>query len=106
MTKTAFRMVRIGSGLVLAFVLVSQAQAAGSGMPWENPFDTILRSVEGPVFKIIATLAILVVGTALAFGEATGAVRRALQVVMGLCIGANASSFFLTFIGYGGGALL
>lgn len=40
--------------LSAAVVLATQAQAAGSGMPWEEPLQQVLESVQGPVAKIIA----------------------------------------------------
>lgn len=35
-------------------LLPMQAMAAGSNMPWEQPLQQILDSVQGPVAKIIA----------------------------------------------------
>lgn len=92
-------------GLGLA-VSTSGALAAGSGMPWEEPLQQILESVQGPVAKIIAVLAIVVTGLALAFGETSGGLRKLIQIVFGLSIAFAASSFFLTFFSFGGGALI
>ena len=50
-----------------------QAQAAGSGMPWEEPLQQVLESVQGPVAKIIAVIIIITTGLTLAFGETAGA---------------------------------
>ena len=47
-------------GLTLA--IVTQAQAAGSGMPWEEPLQQVLESVQGPVAKIVAVIIIIVTG--------------------------------------------
>ena len=82
------------------------AQAAGSGMPWEEPLQKILESVEGPVAKIIAVLVIISTGLALAFGETSGGFRKLIQIVFGLSIAFAASSFFLSFLSFGGGALV
>lgn len=41
-------------GLVL--LTAAPAWAAGSNMPWEQPLNQILQSVEGPVAKIIAVI--------------------------------------------------
>ena len=95
--------------LALGLALIastSGALAAGSGMPWEEPLQQILDSVQGPVAKIIAVLAIVVTGLALAFGETSGALRKLLQIVFGLSVAFAASSFFLTFFSFGGGALV
>lgn len=90
----------------LTLLATSAAQAAGSGMPWEQPLQQILDSVQGPVAKIIAVIIIIVTGLTLAFGETSGGFRRLIQIVFGLSIAFAASSFFLSFFSFGGGALL
>jgi type IV secretion system protein VirB2 len=95
------------AGLVAAAALLAvQAQAAGSGMPWEEPLQQVLESVQGPVAKIIAVIIIIVTGLTLAFGETAGGFRRLIQIIFGLSIAFAASSFFLSFFSFGGGALL
>ncbi|WP_414636257.1 TrbC/VirB2 family protein [Asticcacaulis sp.] len=90
----------------LAIGLATSAGAAGSGMPWEAPLQQILDSVEGPVAKIVAVMVIVVTGLTLAFGETSGGFRKLIQIVFGLSIAFAASSFFLTFFSFGGGALI
>jgi type IV secretory pathway VirB2 component (pilin) len=80
--------------------------AAGSSMPWEAPLQSILESIEGPVAKIVAVIVIIVTGLSLAFGETSGGFRRLIQIVFGLSIAFAASSFFLSFFSFGGGALI
>ena len=85
---------------------VSPALAAGSNMPWEQPLNQILQSVEGPVAKIIAVIIIIVTGLSLAFGDTSGGFRRLIQIVFGLSIAFAASSFFLSFFSFGGGVVI
>jgi type IV secretory pathway VirB2 component (pilin) len=85
---------------------VSPAFAAGSNMPWEQPLNQILQSVEGPVAKIIAVIIIIVTGLSLAFGDTSGGFRRLIQIVFGLSIAFAASSFFLSFFSFGGGVVI
>ena len=82
------------------------AYAAGSGMPWEGPLDQILQSIEGPVARIVAVIIITLTGLMLAFGETSGGMRKLIQIVFGLSIAFAATSFFLTFFSFGGGALI
>src|ERR1700730_14849803 len=82
------------------------AFAAGSNMPWEQPLQQILQSIEGPVSKIVAVIIIIVTGLTLAFGDTAGGFRRLIQIVFGLTIAFAASSFFLSFFSFGGGALV
>jgi len=102
--------VRFRLAAVLAFIVAAltsaPALAAGSNMPWEQPLQQILQSIEGPVSKIVAVIIIIVTGLTLAFGDTGGGFRRLIQVVFGLSIAFAASSFFLSFFSFGGGALV
>ncbi len=92
--------------LGLSLTVATTARAAGSGMPWEEPLQQVLESVQGPVAKIIAVIIIITTGLTLAFGETAGGFRRLIQIVFGLSIAFAASSFFLSFCSFGGGALI
>ena len=90
----------------ISLMLAPAAHASGSSMPWEAPLQSILESSEGPVAKIIAVIVIIATGLALAFGDTSGGFRRLIQIVFGLSIAFAASSFFLSFFSFGGGALI
>ena len=98
----------IAAAAAIGFVTLTSAPAwaAGSNMPWEQPLNQILQSVEGPVAKILAVIIIIVTGLTLAFGDTSGGFRRLIQIVFGLSIAFAASSFFLSFFSFGGGALI
>jgi type IV secretion system protein VirB2 len=95
----------VATAMVL-FLFAGTAHAAGSNMPWEQPLQQILDSVQGPVAKIVAVMIIVVTGLSLAFGETSGGFRRLIQIVFGISIAFAASSFFLSFFSFGGGALV
>ena len=84
----------------------SSAFAAGSNMPWEQPLTQILDSIQGPVARVMAVIIITMTGLSLAFGETAGGFRHLLQIVFGLTIAFAATSFFLAFFAFGGGALV
>jgi type IV secretion system protein VirB2 len=92
------------AALLLAVAL--PAHAAGSNMPWEAPLQSVLESIQGPVARIIAVIVIIATGLALAFGDTSGGFRKLIQIVFGLSIAFAASSFFLTFFSFTGGAVL
>jgi type IV secretion system protein VirB2 len=94
------------SASVATCLAASPAFAAGSNMPWEQPLNQILQSVEGPVAKIIAVIIIITTGLSLAFGDTSGGFRRLIQIVFGLSIAFAASSFFLSFFSFGGGVVI
>lgn len=96
----------IAGAAAICLALSSPALAAGSGMPWEEPLQQVLESVQGPVAKIMAVIIIIVTGLTLAFGETAGGFRKLIQIVFGLSIAFAASSFFLSFFSFGGGAVI
>ncbi|HGM8378867.1 TPA: TrbC/VirB2 family protein [Pseudomonas aeruginosa] len=97
------------NGLLLAAVMLmtaGTAKAAGSSMPWEGPLQSILDSIQGPVARIVAVIIIIATGLALAFGDTSGGFRKLIQIVFGLSIAFAASSFFLSFFSFSGGAVV
>jgi type IV secretory pathway VirB2 component (pilin) len=107
MTFTRFQRLAVwAAAYVVTCFAVSPALAAGSNMPWEQPLNQILQSVEGPVAKIMAVIIIIVTGLSLAFGDTSGGFRRLVQIVFGLSIAFAASSFFLSFFSFGGGVVI
>jgi len=96
-------------GLLSAAVMLmtaGTARAAGSSMPWEGPLESILESIQGPVARIVAVIIIIATGLALAFGDTSGGFRKLIQIVFGLTIAFAASSFFLSFFSFSGGAVV
>ena len=106
--RQQIRFLRGASVAAFGTVLLAAAPAwaAGSNMPWEQPLNQILQSVEGPVAKIIAVIIIVVTGLTLAFGDSSGGFRRLIQIVFGQSIAFAASSFFLSFFSFGGGVVV
>ena len=96
----------IGAALGFGMTIASQAHASGTGMPWETPLQSIVDSVQGPVAKVIGVIIIVMTGLTLAFGDTSGGFRKLIQIVFGLSVAFAASSFFLSFFSFGGGALV
>ena len=100
------RQIATASAFAWVTMMTSPALASGSSMPWEAPLQSILESIEGPVAKIVAVIIIIVTGLTLAFGDTGGGFRRLIQIVFGISIAFAASSFFLSFFSFGGGAVI
>ncbi len=98
--------VGLAIGVVLALVLAEPALAAGTGggMPWDNWLTSIADSITGPVAKAIGVIAIAITGLGVAVSEGGSWVRKGMQVMFALCIAFSASTFFLGFLGFTGGA--
>jgi type IV secretion system protein TrbC len=83
--RTSHAIVRASTFALMALA-TAPAYAAGSNMPWEQPLNQILDSVQGPVAKVISVIIIVITGLTLAFGETAGGFRRLIQIVFGLSI--------------------
>ena len=94
------------ASLFVSAIATVPAFAAGSNMPWEAPLESILESIQGPVARIIAVIIIIATGLTLAFGDTSAGFRTLIQIVFGLSIAFAASTFFLTFFTFAGGALV
>lgn len=99
-------LLHVAAAVALLLAVALPAHAAGSNMPWEAPLQSVLESIQGPVARIIAVIVIISTGLALAFGDTSGGFRKLIQIVFGLSIAFAASSFFLTFFSFTGGAVL
>lgn len=91
---------------LIIFVFVDPGFSASTGMPWESKLDVLLSSLSGPVAKVIGALSIVFLGLGLAFSEGGSVAKKALWVVMGLSITFNATSWGVSFLGYGGALLI
>ena len=100
------RLLRLAAITGLVALCAAPAWAGGSGMPWETPLQSIVDSVQGPVARVIGVIIIVITGLTLAFGDTAGGFRRLIQIVFGLSVAFAASSFFLSFFSFGGGALV
>lgn len=104
--STSRRLAIRAAATTMFLTISTSAFAAGSGMPWEAPLTQILESIEGPVARIVAVIIIVITGLSLAFGETSGGFRRLVQIVFGLSIAFAATSFFLSFFSFAGGAIV
>lgn len=93
-----------GSAALAALAFASPALAAGSGMPWEGPLQQVVDSVTGPVVQAAAVIAVVIFGAAVAMSEGGSSLRRGLGILFGISIAFAASTFFLDFFGFAGGA--
>jgi type IV secretion system protein VirB2 len=57
------------------------------------------------VAQTIGVLAVILFGLGLAFSEGGGVLRSGLGILFGLSIAFSASSFFVAFFGFAGGAM-
>jgi type IV secretion system protein VirB2 len=99
---------RVLTAVLAAIVLLAagDALASSAGMPWEGPLNRLLQSLTGPVAKAVGVFSIVGLGFGIAFSEGGSGLRKALWVVLGLAIAFSATSFFLSFMGFSGGALI
>ena len=89
---------------ICGLVAATPALAGGAGMPWEGPLQQIVESVTGPVVQAAAVIAVVIFGAGIAMSESGSGMRRGLGILFGLSIAFAASTFFLDFFGFAGGA--
>jgi len=90
--------------LLSGMMIAGPALAGGSGMPWEGPLQQVVQSITGPVVQAAAVVAVVIFGAGIAMSENGSSMRRGLGIMFGLSIAFAASTFFLDFFGFAGGA--
>ena len=93
-----------GAMMTCGLMMAGPALAGGSGMPWEGPLQQIVESITGPVVQAAAVVAVVLFGAGVAMSENGSSMRRGLGILFGLSIAFAASTFFLQFFGFAGGA--
>lgn len=89
---------------ICGLVAAGPALAAGADMPWEAPLQKVVDSVTGPVVQAAAVIAVVIFGAGVAMSEGGSSLRRGIGILFGISIAFAASTFFLDFFGFGGGA--
>ena len=93
-----------GAALASGLLAAGPTLAGGSGMPWEAPIQQVVQSITGPVVQAAAVIAVVLFGAGVAMSENGSSMRRGLGILFGLSIAFAASTFFLDFFGFAGGA--
>lgn len=73
------------------------SSGAGEAMPWEGPLDRIMKSITGPVAKVIGVLAVVATGFGFAMSEGGTTMKKIMGVVFGLAIAFAGSTWVLKF---------
>ena len=98
----------ISSFFQLQLLLLSSAAIAsvGEGLPFEAPLEAIANSLSGPVARAVGIIAICGAGLMAALNESGSLYTRIGKIILGLAIVFSASTWGLSFLGFGSGALL
>ena len=90
--------------LILFSPAVALASPGGAGLPWETSFSTIMESIQG-MSGVFVTIAIIIAGLALMFGESGGMSRKVVGIVVGGATVFGVASVVSTLFEGGGGLL-
>lgn len=82
------------------------AFASSAGMPWESPLQQLVKSLTGPVAKMIGIAAIVIAALGMAISEGGHTMKVFLKILFGLSIAFTAGTFGLQLVGFSGGLLL
>ena len=66
----------------------------------------VMDSVAGPVSQVLGFIAVVGAGLGMAFSEHGSSASKLFKVFFGVVVTFTAASFFLTFLGFGGGVSL
>jgi type IV secretion system protein TrbC len=92
-TENIMLCVLLGAILLLNLFPDPVFAASSQGLPFEDPLDTLMKSITGPVGKAISLIAIVVAGVALVMGGDFSAFAKTLcWVVLAIGIIAGAAN--------------
>lgn len=63
-----------------------------TGMPWDNPLNTVLDSLQGNIARVVILAAIVVTGFTWAFGEHGSGARKFVGILFGGALALGATS--------------
>ena len=97
-----------GMIVFIGMLMIDCASASnlGTGMPWEDPMDKVVKSITGPVAKASGVVALTATGLAWAFGIGNDMVQKGAKVGTALSIAFNATSHLLPLLGFAQGLLI
>lgn len=96
--------IKIASSLF--FLKAAMAMATTSDAPWVGMLDKIMKILVGPTARIIAILAIVIVGFVFISGNTREGGKIGLNVAVGVSIIFAAATWGPKFFGYSGSILL
>lgn len=100
MTTLGTREVRTGALSAVLAISITAQNAAAQAMPWENPLQQLLASLQGPTAQAIIIGAIIIAGLALCVGEAGSFFRRSMAAVFGGAVAIGASTWAPALFGW------
>ena len=85
---------------ILFFVIEPALASTTTGMPWEDPMDTVVDSITGPVAFGVSLLGVVAAGCALVWGGEMGEfVRKIIMLVLVIALIVAAASFLSLLFG-------
>ena len=96
------------SACAISLVLAEQAHAAaaGAGLPWEAPLQTITRSIQGPVAYGISLLSLIGCGGTLVWGgEINEFLRKGILLVLVISLIVFATNMMTTLFNTNGAVI-
>jgi len=93
--------------LTALMVAVSlSAMATTADAPWLSVFDKLMNILVGPTARIIAILAVALVGLKMIFGQMEEGGKQGMKAAMGIALMFFASTWVPSFFGYSGSVLI
>lgn len=93
-------MMKLAAIIALGFIS-TDALAANAGMPWESWIDQVTRSVQGPVLKGAALVAMTLAGIGIANDSNGPVMQKVSKIGFGISGAAAATQWGLPLLGFG-----
>lgn len=91
----------------LALMIINiSVMATTADAPWLSPFDKLMNILVGPTARIIAILAVALVGLKMIFGQMEEGGKQGMKAVFGIALMFFASTWVPSFFGYSGSVLI
>ncbi|PLY12868.1 MAG: conjugal transfer protein TrbC [Sedimenticola sp.] len=93
-------------GLIFALMVTDATAGTATGLPWENPLQTITNSITGPVALAISLIAIVITGAMLIWGgEVNDFARKLIIIVLVIALIVAATNVLTTLFGATGAVI-
>ncbi|BBA53204.1 TrbC/VirB2 family protein [Fusobacterium ulcerans] len=93
--------------ILLTLMTISlSAMATTADAPWLSVFDKLMNILVGPTARIIAILAVALVGLKMIFGQMEEGGKQGMKAAMGIALMFFASTWVPSFFGYSGSVLI
>ncbi len=93
-------------GLILTLMVTDATAGTATGLPWENPLQTLTNSFTGPFALAVSLIAIVITGAMLIWGgEVNDFARKLIVIILVIALIVAATNVLTTLFGATGAVI-